>query len=395
MVSRLVQGLAQAPQAQAQVRGMRDLAVQIQVLQATKDLAQGLARQAHGLVAAEALDRRATVLLDTEVQDMKVLATEALQAITFHHSIHPSPIHSSKSVSPSSGTGAPGSIVLPSGTGHSHPSHPASRTGNSRSGLPSITPTATQAAPEPTLFLEIRLQSKKVRGADNTTDTTVQYINVVADESFAYDELKFVDTQDAATPLSLSAEGYLETTAGTINDLEIAGLKDSDDAIRLHPNDIETTYDLATCAITAGVFSREEQGTTGFYVCSDFDRLLLGPVPVGREALCRAVVINATAADGGSGTTTTTTASGIFPTGTGSYPSGTGSYPSGTGVYPTGSGYFPSGTGSPSGSGYFSTRPAYPTGTGNPSGSGYRPSGTGSPLGSGHFPPTNPSGTGF
>ena len=117
MVSRLVQGLAQAPQAQAQVRGMRDLAVQTQVLQATKDLAQGL-------VAAEALDRRATVLLDTEV-----LATEALQAITSHHSIHPSPIHSSKSVSPSSGTGAPGSIVLPSGTEYSHPSHPASGTG--------------------------------------------------------------------------------------------------------------------------------------------------------------------------------------------------------------------------------------------------------------------------
>ena len=88
-------------------------------------------------MAAEALDRRATVFLDTEVQDVEILATEALQAITFHHSIHPSQINSSKSVSPSSGTGAPGSIVLPSGTGHSHPSHPASGTGYSDSDLPS------------------------------------------------------------------------------------------------------------------------------------------------------------------------------------------------------------------------------------------------------------------
>ena len=174
---------------------------------------------------------------------------------------------------------------------------------------PSITPTATQATPEPTFFLEIRLQSKKMRRADNTPDTTVQYINVVADESLAYDVLKFVDTQDAA---SLSAEGYLETTAGTISDLEIAGLKGSDDAIRLYPDDTETIYDLATCAITAGVFSCEDQGTTGFYICCDFDRLFLGPVPVGREALCQAVVINAIAADGGSGTTPSTTASGIF-----------------------------------------------------------------------------------
>lgn len=220
-----------------------------------------------------------------------------------------------------------------------------------------------------------------MRRADNTADTTVQYINVVADESLAYNVLKFFDTQDAATPLSLSAEGYLETTAGTISDLEIAGLKGSDDAIRLHPNDTETTYDLATCAITAGFFSCEDQGTTGFYVCNDFDRLFLGPVPVGREALCQAVVINTTATDGESGTTPSTTASGIFPTGTGSYPSGTGSYPSGTGVYPTGSGYFPSGTGSPSGSGYFPIRLAYPSGTGNPSG---YPSGTGGfPSGSG------------
>ncbi|KAK3172978.1 hypothetical protein OEA41_006306 [Lepraria neglecta] len=221
-------------------------------------------------------------------------------------------------------------------------------------------------------------RSKKTRRADNTPDTTVQYINVVADESLAYDVLKFVDTQDAVTPLSLSAEGYLETTAGTISDLEIAGLKGSDDAIRLYPDDTETINDLATCAITAGVFSCEDQGTTGFYVC---------------------FVIIAIAADGGSGTTPSTTASGIFPTRTGSYPSG-------TGVYATGSGYFPSGTGSPSGSGYFPTRPAYPTGTGNPSsypsgtggfpsGSGYCPSGTGHPSGSGYFPPTNPSGTGF
>lgn len=121
-----------------------------------------------------------------------------------------------------------------------------------------------------------------MRRASNTPDTMVQYINVVADESLAYDVLKFVDTQDAATTLSLSAESYLETTAGIIIDLEIAGLKGSDDAIRLYPDDTETIYDLATCAVTTGVFSCEDQSTTGFGICSDFDRLFLGPMAVGR-----------------------------------------------------------------------------------------------------------------
>lgn len=69
--------------AQDQVQGMRDLAVQTQVLQATNDLAQGLVHQAQCLVAAEVLDPRATVLLDTEV-----LATEALRAA--EHLIIPS-----------------------------------------------------------------------------------------------------------------------------------------------------------------------------------------------------------------------------------------------------------------------------------------------------------------
>ena len=85
-----------------------------------------------------------------------------------------------------------------------------------------------------------------MRRADNTPDTMVQYINVVADESLAYDVLKFVDTQDAATALSFSAESYLETTTGIISDLEIAGLKGSDDAIRLYPDDRD---DLRPCDI--------------------------------------------------------------------------------------------------------------------------------------------------
>lgn len=221
-----------------------------------------------------------------------------------------------------------------------------------------------------------------MRRASNTPDTMVQYINVVADESLAYDVLKFVDTQDAATTLSLSAESYLETTAGIIIDLEIAGLKGSDDAIRLYPDDTETIYDLATLRHVRSPLASSLAKTRAlldsvFAVISTAYSLGLWLLV---EALCQVGVINAIAA-GGSGTTLSTTTSGIFPTGTCSYPSG-------TSVHLTGSGYFP-------------TRPAYPTsnsnssgspsGTGGfPSGLGYGLSGTGPPYGLRILPPKQP-----
>ena len=171
-----------------------------------------------------------------------------------------------------------------------------------------------------------------MRRADNTPDTMVQHINIVADESLAYDVLKFVKTQDAATPLSLSAEGYLETTAGIISDLEIAGLKvPTTPSVSTQMTQRRfTTLRHVRLPLASSLAKTRALLDSVFAVIST--AYSLGPwLLVG--ALCQVVVINAIAT-GGSGTTLSTTTSGIFPTGTCSYPSG-------TSVHLTGSGYFP------------------------------------------------------